>query len=230
MIGIIGAMEMETAALRAAMTQAKTETIAGMEFISGLLEGREAVVCTCGPGKVFAAACAQSMILRYAPQAIINSGVAGTLTDRLHIGDIAIAENAVQHDMDTSALGDPPGMISKINLTYLPCDAGLVGAAVRAARESGSPFLCGTIATGDQFVSSEEEKARMTRLFSAIACEMEGGAVAQVCYINGVKSLVLRVISDEADGGAPENFAQFAAAAAKKSTDLIRRIIKETAQ
>ena len=92
MIGIIGALGIETAELSAAMTERQSERIAGMEFVYGKLGGRDTVVATCGPGKVFAAACAQAMILRYSPTLVINSGVAGSLSPKLHIGDVAIAE------------------------------------------------------------------------------------------------------------------------------------------
>lgn len=227
MIGIIGALGIETAELSAAMTERQSERIAGMEFVSGKLEGKDAVIATCGPGKVFAAACAQAMILRYSPTLVINSGVAGSLSPKLHIGDVAIAERVCQHDMDTSACGDPVGMVSVVNMTYFPCDARAVSAAEKAARDRGLNYQTGIIATGDRFIASTEDKRRITERFHAISCEMEGGAVGHTCYINGVPFFVLRVMSDEADGGAPDNFEEYARFAADKSTAVIKSIIKE---
>ena len=118
-IGIIGAMRVEIEALAAAMENPKTEVISGIEFRSGILCGREAVLAVCGVGKVFAALCAQTMILRCGVDAVINTGVAGTLSGELSIGDIAVAADVVQHDMDTSPLGDPVGLISGLNIVHM---------------------------------------------------------------------------------------------------------------
>ena len=117
-IGIIGAMQIEVEALCAAMENTETETVGNMTFVRGDLRGKRVVCAKCGIGKVFAAMCAQTMILRYTPACIINSGVAGTLSDTLTIGQIALAEQVVQHDMDTSPIGDPVGLISGINVIY----------------------------------------------------------------------------------------------------------------
>ena len=110
-IGIIGAMQIEVEALCAAMENTETETIGSIEFVYGTLRGKKVVCAKCGIGKVFAAMCAQTMILKYAPGVIVNSGVAGTLSQQLSIGQIALAEQVVQHDMDTSPIGDPVGLI-----------------------------------------------------------------------------------------------------------------------
>ena len=118
--GIIGAMDVEVAILRSMMKNARTETVSGIDFIIGSLEGRRVVLARSGVGKVFAALCAQTMILKFGVTEIVNSGVAGTLTPELHIGDVAISTACVQHDMDTSAVGDPVGLISGINMIELP--------------------------------------------------------------------------------------------------------------
>ena len=131
-VGIIGAMQIEVEALCAAMENTETETVGNMTFVLGDLRGKRVVCAKCGIGKVFAAMCAQTMILRYAPACIINSGVAGTLSETLSIGQIALAEQVVQHDMDTSPIGDPVGLISGINIIYIPTDR-TVTAALAAA-------------------------------------------------------------------------------------------------
>ena len=126
MIGIIAAMNVEMESLRSFMTDTTTETISGITFVSGTLEGKQVVTAICGIGKVFAAMCAQTMILRYQPECIVNTGVAGTLSDKLTIGSIAVSSAVVQHDMDTSAIGDPVGLISGITTSrttncVIPC-------------------------------------------------------------------------------------------------------------
>jgi nucleoside phosphorylase len=122
MIGIIGAMGVEVEGIQARIEQPETRVICGNEFTSGKLCGRDVVIAKCGIGKVNAAICTQTMILTYAPEIIVNSGVAGSLTRSLTFGDIAIASNLVQHDVDTSALGDPVGLVSTINKIYFECD------------------------------------------------------------------------------------------------------------
>ena len=137
-IGIIGAMQIEVEALCAAMENTERETVGNMTFVYGDLRGKKVVCAKCGIGKVFAAMCAQTMILKYAPDCIINSGVAGTLSETLSIGQIALADQVVQHDMDTSALGDPVGLISGINVGYNLGDdiaySGTIGAILEGAR------------------------------------------------------------------------------------------------
>ena len=113
-IGIIGAMRVEMEALAASLENKKTEVVSDMEFHTGSLHGHDVVLAVCGVGKVFAAMCAQTMILRFGATKIINTGVAGTLSDKLSVCDIAVSDDVVQHDMDTSPLGDPVGLISRM--------------------------------------------------------------------------------------------------------------------
>ena len=226
MIGIIAAMEVELQSLRSLMQNPEEETISGLRFVRGTLEGRDVVTVVCGIGKVFAALTTQTMILRYAPEAIICTGVAGTLTQQLSIGDIAVSACVVQHDIDTSALGDPPGLISGLNLIELPAHAPLADRLTACANELGLRTLRGVIASGDQFIASAERKAEIVRQFGAIACEMEGGAVAQVCHVNGTPFCVLRAISDSADGSSHMDYPQFVRLAAEQSVRLVRAYLK----
>ena len=215
MIGIIAAMNVEMDGLRAHMESPASETVSGVTFVRGIIEGREVVTAVCGIGKVFAALCAQTMILRYAPEAVINTGVAGTLTDELSIGNLAVSSCVVQHDMDTSAIGDPVGLISGINMVEIPADKALTERLCAAAETVGVKTLTGCIASGDQFVASPGRKTFITDTFSAIACEMEGAAIGQVCYVNGVPFCVLRAISDSADGSSHMDYPVFAQMAAE---------------
>ncbi len=229
-IGIIGAMNIEIEALCDAMKDVVCETVGGREFYLGTLHGRRVVLTRCGIGKVYAAMGAEAMILAYAPAVIINSGVAGTLSPALSIGQIALAREVVQHDMDTSAVGDPVGLISGMNLIYIPTSATVTAALADAVGAEGVPYLEGVIASGDRFVAAEEEKNRIrghfdTPAHSVIACEMEGAAIGQVCYENGVPYGILRAISDGGDEQATKDYPAFLAAAAKVATRVMHRFI-----
>lgn len=227
MIGIIGAMSVEVEALKAEMTDKTTETVSGIEFVRGKLCGRDAVVAQCGIGKVFAALCAQTMILRYDTDTVINTGVAGTLSGELGIGDIAVSTACIQHDMDTSPLGDPVGLISGINVVEMPADAALCDAVCQVADELGINTRRGIIASGDCFVSSTEKKKYIVDNFGAISCEMEGGSIAQVCYVNGVSYVVIRSISDSADGSAHMDYGEFVKLAADRSTRVVKGLLRK---
>lgn len=228
MIGLIGAMAMEVEALAAQVTERQETTIGMDTFISGKLFGREAVLAVCGPGKVNAALCAQSMILRFHPEWVLNLGVAGAGEAGVSIGDMVIATAAVQHDVDTSPIGDPVGMVSKLNLIEIPCDAALRARLVRAASSlPGVRVHQGVVATGDQFINSGEVRARIHERFSPLAVEMEGGAVAQACYMHGVPCGVLRSISDQADGRSDMDYPTFARLAAAHSQTVVERLMRD---
>lgn len=223
-IGIIGAMQIEVEAVCAAMTDATIEEVGGITFTVGTLRGRRVVAAKCGIGKVFAAMCAQTMILTYAPAVIINTGVAGSMTDRLSIGQVALADRVVQHDMDTSAIGDPVGLISGINEIYLPTDVAVTDTIAACVTAEQVPFLRGTIASGDQFISTAAQKQRITATFdNVIACEMEGAAIGHVCYVNQTPCAILRAISDGGDEQAAMDYPTFVAAAAQTATAVLLR-------
>lgn len=225
-IGIIGAMSCETDALKKMLTDMKKETVSGVEYCCGRLLDRDVVVATCGIGKVFAAICAQTMILRYSPDLIINTGVAGTLTERLSVCDVAVSLDVVQHDMDTSAIGDPVGLISGINIVNIPADKDLCKAVLVAASALGLNAISGTIASGDIFVAEEARKNYIREKFGAIACEMEGASIGHVCYVNSVPFTVIRAISDGGDEDAAMSYDKFMVIAAQNSVKLVCEIIK----
>ncbi len=229
-IGIIGAMQIEVETLCAAMTNAVVEEIGGIRFVVGELKGKRVVCAKCGIGKVFAAMCTQAMILRYRPRAIVNSGVAGTLSE-LSIGQIALADTVVQHDMDTTAFGDPAGLISGLNLVYVPTDPAVTSLLSDCVRAEGIPHLCGTIASGDRFVAAESEKTRIRSLFDTpehhvLACEMEGASVGQVCHVNRIPYSILRAISDGGDEQAFADYPTFLATAAEAAARVMLRFVE----
>ena len=214
MIGFIGAMQIELDGIRANMTDKQSVTVSGVEYVIGKLGKNEIVTAVCGVGKVFAAICAQTMILKFNPTLIINTGVAGGIASGLNIGDVVIADTVCQHDMDTSPIGDPVGLISGINKIYFETDKKASDALSASLAKFGINTVRGNIATGDQFVSSGEKKCYLKDNFSAAACEMEGGSIGHVCFVNNVPFAVLRSISDNADEGATMDFPTFAKASA----------------
>ena len=226
MIGIIGAMSAEVEALKAKIENAKTEKISGAEFVSGRLAGKDVVVAQCGIGKVFAAICAQTMILRYGATTLINTGVAGTLSDKIGILDFAISSGVVQHDMDTTAIGDAPGLISGINIVEIPAAKSLCETVVSTAIEQGNRAIAGIVASGDQFINNASRKAFIRDTFGAICCEMEGAAIGHVCFVGGVDFVIIRCISDNASGEAEMEYPEMVKIAAIKSQQLVEAILE----
>lgn len=226
MLGIIGAMHIEVEKVKSLMENKTAETVSGVEYVSGTLHGREIVIAACGIGKVAAAMCAQTMILKYSPECIINTGVGGSLNTRLSIGDIAIGESLVQHDMDTSPLGDPVGLISGLNIVNIPADERVVSVLEKAAEKlDGVKTVRGIIASGDQFVASAEKKKYIVDTFNASVCEMEGAAIAQVCFTNAVPFCVVRAVSDCADGSSHMAYNEFLPVAASNAARLIEEFV-----
>lgn len=226
-IGIIGALDFEIDNLKSQMINLQITETASMKFYEGKISNTEIVAAIAGVGKVNAAACAQTMILKYQPSIIINIGVAGGLDRDLQIGDIAVAQSVAEHDMDTSPCGDPPGFISGINLVQIPCDEKIVEILYDAAQNLPEiKAKKGVIASGDQFIHTEEQRKYITDHFHAIAAEMEGAAIGHVCYMNRIPFGVLRALSDAADQESPVSFLEFAKKAAHHSIILITAFIK----
>ena len=225
-IGIIGAMQMEIDNLKASMEQTKTETVSGVEFVQGTVAGVEVVAAVCGIGKVFAAICTEAMILTYDVDMIVNIGVAGTLCKELGVMDVAVADKVVQHDMNTSALGDPVGLLSGINQIFLPCDPAMMELLESCLADKKMNYKVGTIATGDMFMHEAKQKEKLHERFDAIAAEMEGGSIGHVCFVNKVPFAILRTISD-GEGGAMD-YATFAEKAAELGIEVIVEFIKRS--
>lgn len=221
MTGIISALKIEIELIEEKIENAKTETISGIAFRFGTINGNEVVAAVCGVGKVHAALCAQTMILKWNPSLIINVGVAGSLSETLDVTDVVAATSVVQHDMDTSPLGDKKGMISGINVINIDCDSEANGNLCRCMEKLNIRHTKGVVASGDQFICDKDKKKWIAETFDAKACEMEGAAIGHVCYINKTPFTVLRAISDKADGEADISFLQFAEIAAKNSARII---------
>ena len=227
MIGIIGAMEDEVAELKKSMEIEEVVEQASLSFCRGKLSGKEVVVVRSGIGKVNAAVCAQILADRFGADVIINTGFAGSLDAAIDIGDIVISTDAVEHDMDASTFGDPVGQIPQMDTFSFPADEKLVKLA-KEVNEKINPDIhtwTGRIVSGDQFVSSNEKKEQLIRLFDAKCTEMEGAAIAHTAYLNHISCVIIRAISDKADNSASMDYPAFEEAAIRHSVRLIEALV-----
>ncbi|MBR3423602.1 MAG: 5'-methylthioadenosine/adenosylhomocysteine nucleosidase [Clostridia bacterium] len=227
-IGIIAALKAEAELIKERMTHKREGVVGSVHYVTGKIGRNDVVLAVCGVGKVWAAICAEAMILRFLPDIIINTGVAGTLTEELSIGDLAVSSSVCHHDFDTTALGDAPGavLIPGVEGAHIPADKKTAERIAAIAREAGVRTVVGPIASGDQFICDPKRKAGIVSTFSAVACEMEGAAVGHVCTANGVPFCVVRAISDNADGDAPENFPEFVIETAIMSSGVVFKFIE----
>lgn len=221
-VGIIGAMDSEVELLKSKVEGAHTRELAGLAFVEGALEGVDVVVVKCGVGKVNAAMCAQALVSVFGCTHVINTGVAGSLDNRIEIGDIVVSTDAVEHDMDVTSLGYAPGEHPDLHLVAFEADLGLRAAVVEAARGvDGVSVFEGRVCSGDQFIGSTEAKKRVVSAFGGMCCEMEGAAIAHVCHVAGVPFVVVRAISDKADDSGNVDYPTFEKAAAAHCASIV---------
>ena len=234
--GIIGAMDSEVARLTAAMDAPRVTDAAGLTFYEGVLCGVDAVVVKCGVGKVNAACCAQMLIDRFAVDALINVGVAGGVSSTLSVQDVVVGTALVQHDFDLRPFGYVKGFLGRDygeqidQPTFFYTDETLRRRCVNAAKSLlGEQHACveGVIASGDEFVAGADRRQWIADTFEAMAAEMEGAAIAQVATQNHVPFLVLRTISDLADGSAPVSFEAVVQFAADLAANVIMQMLRE---
>lgn len=233
-IGIIGAMPSEVDHLTARLTQSTVTAIAGRRFVQGQLGKHTAVVVESGIGKVNAAITAQLLIDRFAPDALLNTGMAGGLAPELAVKDLVIGTEAVQHDFDITAFGHAPGYMGTggddQQPTVFAADPTLAAAAARAAQRvlpAGSRAIPGRIASGDVFVDDSALKQRIRSQFGAAAAEMEGAAIAQTAAANGVPFLILRTISDLAEHQASVSFDELERYVGQLAGDITGALLEE---
>ncbi|MBP5394313.1 MAG: 5'-methylthioadenosine/adenosylhomocysteine nucleosidase [Candidatus Methanomethylophilaceae archaeon] len=226
--GIVGAMEEEVVTLVNNMERDNVEIIAGTEYHDGKLCGKDVVVVRSGYGKVNAAMHTQTLIDRFHVTAVINTGVAGTLTADVGIGDIVVSTDTVQHDFELVEIGFPAGVVPEVGRVNIPADPALITKAVegiKAASPDTNVFQ-GRVCTGDQFISGAEEMEPIIEQYGGLCCEMEGGAVAQVCYLNGLPFVVIRAISDEVNGDGPADYDQFMAEMASLCANMTMNMLR----
>ena len=230
-IGIIGAMDVEVASLKSAADIEKTTNIAEMEFCEGTIGKKKVVIVKCGIGKVNAGICAHTLINMFGCTKVINTGVAGSLDNVLNIGDIVVSADAVQHDYSVEAIGFRKGEIPYTGLYAFPADEALRRLAVGAVRESAPDIKVfeGRVCSGDQFISTREQKETILADFGGLCCEMEGGAVAQACYLNRTPFVIIRAISDKSDGSHRVEFETFQEEAAAHCAGIVRYMLEKMA-
>ena len=221
-IGIIGAMEVEVAILKEKMEDVRIIKKASMDFYEGILAGKKVVVVRSGIGKVNAGICAQILADVFSVDAIINTGIAGSLNKNIHMGDIVLSTDVVQHDMDATGFGYRKGQIPQMPVFFFNADDNLRRLAAEVCKEVNPDIQVfeGRIASGDQFVCDQDVKNRIVSEFSAYATEMEGAAIGQAAYLNEIPFLVVRAISDKADGSAQMDYSEFEKAAVDHSVRL----------
>ena len=226
-IGIIGAMDEEIALCREAMGEVTTTVKAGNTYYSGQLDGKPVVLCKSGVGKVNAAVTTQILIDQFQVEQVIFTGVAGAIHPDLQIGDIVVSTDCLQHDMDATPLGFEPGQIPFNEQWIWQADPKLVELAVEAGRKLDGEIrvITGRILSGDQFVASRDKVAALHEQFAAHCTEMEGAAVGQVCAMNGIPFVIVRSMSDKADGSAHVNFVEFTKLAAQRSFEMVRHML-----
>ncbi len=230
MIGIICAMQIEADGIIALCSGVKTENHFNMTFNFGRLCDKDVVVVVCGVGKVNAAMCATVMIERFSPDVIVNSGVAGAVSPLVKVGDIVVATKSVEHDMNTSALGDRQGEVSFPDgeVMYFECDKKASRLLEEVCRKiPDTKVESGVIASGDIFISALKQRLRINSVFSALACEMEGAAIGHVCFCCKTPYAIIRAISDDLSENEGVDFVKFCDMASKKTVSAIEAFVRE---
>lgn len=227
-VGIIGAMDLEVEKLIEAMTDKTVTEYAKRTFYSGKLQGTDVVLARCGVGKVNAAVTVQMMVDKFGITEIINTGVAGSLNEKIDIGDIVLATGAVYHDMEAIAFGYARGQVPQMDIFEFPTSKELqdkAEAACKAVNQDVKVFR-GRIASGDQFIAGKEVKANIKEWFDPMCVEMEGCAMAHAAYLNGIDCLIIRAISDKADDSAEMDYPSFERKAAEHCAKMVLEMMK----
>jgi adenosylhomocysteine nucleosidase len=225
--GIIGALAEEVSLLKQDMKISKITTISGMEFCEGKLDGKDVIVVQSGMGKVNAGICAQVLINTFGANRVINTGVAGSLDAKIDIGDIVVSIDAIEHDFDLTPLGYALGQVYNPGPIGFPADENMRKNVLIAAKECAPDIHVfeGRICTGDKFIASKEQKNAIVSKFGGLCCEMEGGAIAQVCYINKTPFVIIRAISDKADDSEEMSYEKFKNDAAARCAAIIKYMV-----
>jgi len=227
--GIIGAMPSEAELLKGQMEDLCEIKIGRLTFWEGLLCGQDAVIAVCGIGKVNAALCAQILASEFGVDALINTGIAGSLDARIDIGDIVISTDALYHDMDASKFGDPVGQIPRMDVFSFEADPRLVELAKEANQEANPDIhtFTGRVVSGDQFIADAEDKERIKNNFDPLCTEMEGAGIAHAAYLNGISYVIIRAISDKADNSASMDYPAFEKQAIIHSVRLVKTLLSK---
>lgn len=227
-IGIIGAMEEEVELLKEKMTDTVIIEKAGMKFVKGTLKGQTAVVVRSGIGKVNAGICTQILADEFQVEAVINTGIAGSLKAEINIGDIVLSTDTMQHDVDAREFGYPLGQIPRMETLTFLADEKLRKLAKEVCEEVNPDIQVfeGRGASGDQFVADKETKEKIIENTQAYCTEMEGAAIGQAAYLNKIPYLVIRAISDKADDSAHVDYPTFERQAIRHTVNLVSSMME----
>ncbi len=242
MIAVLGALRQEVSAVVSEIEESRSSKWYGREIYEGYISGKKCVVTWTGVGKVFSAMVSQYVIDAYHPDKVIFIGIAGSVMPNLRIGDLVIAEDCVFYDIDVTVFGFKPGEFPSPSLPtekkmqwknetmrFFPSDTKLLQ---KAGSFSGSGFriFTGRICTGDSYVSAElrTDNRRTDNFIKELEClvvEMEGAAAAQVCSVNNVPFILIRVVSDTPEGGQTPSFRKFISESSEKLMRFVLHLI-----
>ena len=220
MIGIIVAEEKELMAVKEIMNNIEEINIYDKKFYKGIIENKKVIVVKSNVGKVNSARVCQILIDKFNPSLVINVGTAGSVDNRLEIGDVVVADRLVQYDFDVTPFGRKLGEIENI------------GESIKISKGLLELFNdlevnIGCIASGDKFIVNREEKDNIRNIFNALCIEMEGASIAQVCYLDNIPFLINRSITDKLDGSSKIDFEKFLESSSKKAVNILKEILKK---
>lgn len=225
--GIIGAMDEEISHLKSKMEISEEITIANSLFIRGNISAQEVIIVKSGIGKVNAAMTTTILLERFAPDVIINTGSAGGFASELNVGDLVIASEVVHHDVDVTAFDYAYGQVPRLPRTF-KSDPTLIERVQKQLRSLNLRYRVGLIATGDSFMSDPAKVAFVREKFpEMLAAEMEGAAIAQVCYMYEKPFIIIRALSDIAGKDSPISFEQFIEVAGKNAANVILHLLQD---
>ncbi len=228
-IAIMGAMPEEIEPILEYLDDIQEVKYAKNTYYKARYKNIEVVVAYSKIGKVFSTLTAATMLQMFACDILLFTGVAGAVNNELKIGDLIVATKLPQHDLDITIFGHPHGYVPEGSV-YVEADKDLIALSKIVADEIGVKVREGIIATGDQFIASQERKGFIADTFHADALEMEGASVAVVCDALGVPFFILRAISDSADMDAGFNFDEFVESSAKESATFLMKMVDKLAQ
>ncbi|HGZ4214524.1 TPA: 5'-methylthioadenosine/S-adenosylhomocysteine nucleosidase [Staphylococcus aureus] len=227
MIGIIGAMEEEVTILKNKLTQLSEISVAHVKFYTGILKDREVVITQSGIGKVNAAISTTLLINKFKPDVIINTGSAGALAESLNVGDVLISDDVKYHDADATAFGYEYGQIPQMPVAFQSSKP-LIEKVSQVVQQQQLTAKVGLIVSGDSFIGSVEQRQKIKKAFpNAMAVEMEATAIAQTCYQFNVPFVVVRAVSDLANGEAEMSFEAFLEKAAVSSSQTVEALVSQ---
>jgi adenosylhomocysteine nucleosidase len=220
MIGVIVAEEKELLAVKEVMENIEEISIYEKIFYKGIIENKDVIVVKSNVGKVNSARVAQILIDKFNPSLVINVGTAGSVDNKLDIGDVVVADKLYQYDFDVTPFGRKLGEIENIG-EYLEVDQDLLELF------NGMNVVIGGIASGDKFIINNEEKNNIREIFNALCIEMEGASIGEVCYLDKIPFIVIRSITDKKDGSSKVDFETFLESSSKKAVSILKEILQK---